>query len=260
MMAKMADRVMELVGRPKQIRNIGIAAHIDHGKTTLSDNLLAGAGMISEELAGKQLALDFHEDEQTRGITIDSASVSMAHKVGDEDFLINLIDTPGHVDFTAEVERSLRVLDGAVCVFCAVGGVEPQSETVWIQANKYNLPRLVFINKMDRLGADFENVVNMIHKKLGARAIPVQIPYGKEENFKGVIDLIELQAFIWNNEDLGETYIKKEIPEKRVRRNKQSKHALFRSCIMDYAVWRKGLNPLKLFCLTSIGRMVNHDI
>ena len=124
------------------IRNFCIIAHIDHGKTTLSDNLLSGAGMISEELAGKQRFMDFHDDEQERGITIDSASVSMVHAHKEKEFLINLIDTPGHVDFTVEVERSLRVLDGAVAVFCAVGGVEPQSETVWRQADKYNVPKM----------------------------------------------------------------------------------------------------------------------
>ncbi|UCB46890.1 MAG: elongation factor G [Spirochaetota bacterium] len=195
----------------KKNRNIGIMAHIDAGKTTLTERMLYYTGRKHKigEVHDGTTELDWMDQEKERGITITSASTTLSW----QDHQINLIDTPGHVDFTAEVERSLRVLDGAVCVFCAVGGVEPQSETVWIQANKYNLPRLVFINKMDRRGADFENVLNMIHKKLGAKAIPVQIPYGKEESFKGVIDLIELKAYIWKDDDLGETYEEKEIPE-----------------------------------------------
>lgn len=148
------------------------------------------------------------EQEKERGITITSASTTFYWN----DHRMNIIDTPGHVDFTVEVERSLRVLDGAIAVFCAVAGVEPQSETVWIQANKYNIPRIVFVNKMDRKGADFNNVISMIHKRLGARAIPIQIPWGSEEDFKGVIDLIRMKAFLWNESDLGATYDEVEIP------------------------------------------------
>jgi elongation factor G len=192
-------------------RNIGIMAHIDAGKTTLTERMLYYTGRKHKigEVHDGTTELDWMDQEKERGITITSAATTFSW----QDHQINLIDTPGHVDFTAEVERSLRVLDGAVCVFCAVGGVEPQSETVWLQANKYNLSRLVFINKMDRRGADFENAVSMIHKRLGAKAIPVQIPYGKEEDFIGIIDLIELRALVWNDGGLGESFKEMEIPE-----------------------------------------------
>ena len=192
-------------------RNIGIMAHIDAGKTTITERMLFYTGRkhkIGEVHDGKA-EMDWMEQEKERGITITSASTTFYWN----DHRINLIDTPGHVDFTVEVERSLRVLDGAVIVFCAVAGVEPQSETVWIQANKYKVPRLVYVNKMDRKGADFDNVINMIRKRLGAKAVPVQIPYGKEENFQGIVDLIKMKAYVWSEGDYGTTFEEIDIPE-----------------------------------------------
>ncbi|RKY00991.1 MAG: elongation factor G [Spirochaetes bacterium] len=192
-------------------RNIGIMAHIDAGKTTLTERMLYYTGKKHKigEVHDGQAEMDWMEQEKERGITITSASTTFYWK----DHRVNIIDTPGHVDFTVEVERSLRVLDGAVVVFCAVAGVEPQSETVWMQANKYKVPRIIFINKMDRRGANFENVLTMINKRLGARAVPVQIPLGKEEGFEGVIDLVSMKAVIWDDSDLGQTYREVDIPD-----------------------------------------------
>jgi len=192
-------------------RNIGIMAHIDAGKTTLTERILYYTGLkhkMGEVHEGKA-EMDWMEQEKERGITITSASTTIFWK----DHRINIIDTPGHVDFTVEVERSLRVLDGAVVVFCAVAGVEPQSETVWIQASRYRVPRLIFVNKMDRQGADFENVVRMINRRLGVRALPVQIPYGSEDNFKGIVDIIRMKAVVWEDDTLGINYREIEIPE-----------------------------------------------
>ena len=192
-------------------RNIGIMAHIDAGKTTLTERMLYYTGKKHKigEVHDGQAEMDWMEQEKERGITITSASTTFYWK----DHRVNIIDTPGHVDFTVEVERSLRVLDGAVVVFCAVAGVEPQSETVWMQANRYKVPRIIFINKMDRRGANFENVLTMINKRLGARAVPVQIPLGKEEGFEGVIDLVSMKAVIWDDSDLGQTYREVDIPD-----------------------------------------------
>ena len=183
----------------KYTRNIGIMAHIDAGKTTTTERILFYTGRTHRmgEVHDGNAQMDWMIQEQERGITITSAATTTYWKYKNEEYKINIIDTPGHVDFTVEVERSLRVLDGAVAVFCAVGGVEPQSETVWRQANKYNVPRIAFINKMDRAGADFFGVVQQIKEKLGAVPVPVQIPIGAEENFKGVIDLIEMKAIVW---------------------------------------------------------------
>jgi len=174
----------------KYTRNIGIMAHIDAGKTTTTERILFYTGRTHRmgEVHDGNAQMDWMIQEQERGITITSAATTTYWKYKNEEYKINIIDTPGHVDFTVEVERSLRILDGAVAVFCAVGGVEPQSETVWRQANKYNVPRIAFINKMDRAGADFYNVVQQIKEKLGAVPVPVQIPIGAEENFRGVID------------------------------------------------------------------------
>ena len=180
-------------------RNIGIMAHIDAGKTTTSERILYYTGRVHRigEVDDGNATMDWMVQEQERGITITSAATTTFWKYSDQLYKINLIDTPGHVDFTVEVERALRVLDGAVAVFCAVGGVEPQSETVWRQANKYNVPRIAFVNKMDRAGADFQGVVQQMIDKLGAHPVPVQIPIGSSENFIGLIDLIEMKAVIY---------------------------------------------------------------
>ncbi len=186
----------------KYTRNIGIMAHIDAGKTTTTERILFYTGRTHRmgEVHDGNAQMDWMVQEQERGITITSAATTTYWKYRGDDFKINIIDTPGHVDFTVEVERSLRVLDGAVAVFCAVGGVEPQSETVWRQANKYVVPRIAFVNKMDRAGADFFSVVQQIHDKLGANPVPVQIPIGAEENFTGVIDLVEMKARIYSTD------------------------------------------------------------
>jgi len=191
-------------------------AHIDAGKTTTTERILFYTGITHRigEVHDGAATMDWMVQEQERGITITSAATTTFWKYNDQDYKINIIDTPGHVDFTVEVERSLRVLDGAVAVFCAVGGVEPQSETVWRQADKYGVPRIAFVNKMDRSGADFYSVVNQIKEKLGANAVPIQIPIGYEENFRGVIDLIENKAVIWfEDQAMGTRYELTEIPE-----------------------------------------------
>jgi elongation factor G len=188
----------------KYTRNIGIMAHIDAGKTTTTERILFYTGRTHRmgEVHDGNAQMDWMIQEQERGITITSAATTTFWKYNGEEFKINIIDTPGHVDFTVEVERSLRVLDGAVAVFCAVGGVEPQSETVWRQANKYNVPRLAFVNKMDRAGADFLSVLHQIKEKLGANPVAIQLPIGSEENFRGVIDLVRMKAFVWYNTDI----------------------------------------------------------
>jgi len=196
-------------------RNIGIMAHIDAGKTTTTERILFYTGITHRigEVHDGAATMDWMVQEQERGITITSAATTAYWKYRDQDYKINIIDTPGHVDFTVEVERSLRVLDGAIAVFCAVGGVEPQSETVWRQADKYGVPRIAFVNKMDRAGADFFSVISQMRDKLGANAIPVQIPIGQEETFKGVIDLIENKAVIWyEDEKIGLRYELTDIP------------------------------------------------
>ena len=199
-------------------RNIGIMAHIDAGKTTTTERVLFYTGVSHKigEVHDGAAAMDWMEQEQERGITITSAATTCFWKGMSgqfEEHRVNIIDTPGHVDFTIEVERSLRVLDGAVAVFCAVGGVEPQSETVWRQANKYEVPRIAFINKMDRIGADFLRVVDQIRERLGANPIPVQIAIGAEEEFKGVVDLIQMKAIYWGDNDKGVSFTLEDIPE-----------------------------------------------
>ena len=191
-------------------RNIGIMAHIDAGKTTTTERILYYTGRVHKvgETHDGAAVMDWMEQEQERGITITSAATTCQWK----DHRINIIDTPGHVDFTVEVERSLRVLDGAIAVFCSVGGVEPQSETVWRQADKYHVPRIAFINKMDRMGADFFRVVEMIKERLGANAVPIQLPIGKEDSFTGMIDLINMEAILYRDE-LGVDFERAEIPE-----------------------------------------------
>ncbi len=200
-------------------RNIGIMAHIDAGKTTTTERILFYTGITHRigEVHDGAATMDWMVQEQERGITITSAATTAYWKYQGQDHKINIIDTPGHVDFTVEVERSLRVLDGAVAVFCAVGGVEPQSETVWRQADKYNVPRMAFVNKMDRNGADFYSVVNQIKEKLGANPVPLQIPIGAEESFQGVIDLIENKAVVWHDDEkLGTRYELVDIPAELV--------------------------------------------
>ncbi|MDA8904989.1 elongation factor G [Candidatus Pseudothioglobus sp. Uisw_086] len=198
-------------------RNVGIMAHIDAGKTTTTERILLYTGRTHKigEVHDGSATMDWMEQEQERGITITSAATTCFWKGMDgqfEDHRINIIDTPGHVDFTIEVERSLKVLDGACAVFCAVGGVEPQSETVWRQANKYNVPRIGFVNKMDRAGADFLRVCDQIKTRLGANPVPMQIAIGAEDAFEGVVDLIRMKAIYWNEEDQGATYEVKDIP------------------------------------------------
>ena len=195
-------------------RNIGIMAHIDAGKTTTSERILFYTGLTHKigEVHDGAATMDWMEQEQERGITITSAATTTFWKYNDDKFKINLIDTPGHVDFTVEVERSLRVLDGAVAAFCAVGGVEPQSETVWRQADKYNVPRIGYVNKMDRSGANFFEVVRQVKEVLGATPLPIQIPIGAEETFKGVVDLVTMKGIFWHDETMGAEYSVEEIP------------------------------------------------
>ena len=205
--------------RLKYTRNIGIMAHIDAGKTTTTERVLFYTGITHRigEVHDGAAQMDWMVQEQERGITITSAATTTFWKYKGEDYKINIIDTPGHVDFTVEVERSLRVLDGAVAVFCAVSGVEPQSETVWRQADKYGVPRIAFVNKMDRVGADYFGVVSEIRKKLKANPIPVQIPIGSEDSFKGVIDLMENKAVVWHDDEtMGVKYSLEEIPAELV--------------------------------------------
>jgi elongation factor G len=201
----------------ERYRNVGIMAHIDAGKTTTTERVLYYTGVSHKigEVHDGAATMDWMEQEQERGITITSAATTCFWRGMDKQFeqhRINIIDTPGHVDFTIEVERSLRVLDGAVAVFCAVGGVEPQSETVWRQANKYNVPRMAFVNKMDRSGADFIRVVEQIKERLGSNPVPMQLAIGAEESFEGVVDLIKMKAIHWNPDDMGVTYEEGDIP------------------------------------------------
>jgi len=200
---------------PRQVplertRNIGIMAHIDAGKTTTTERILFYTGISYKigEVHEGTATMDWMVQEQERGITITSAATTCFWR----DHRVNIIDTPGHVDFTIEVERSLRVLDGAVAVFCGVGGVEPQSETVWRQADRYRVQRLAFVNKMDRVGADFPRVVAQIRERLNANPVVLQLPLGAEENFRGVIDLVKMKAIVWDDENLGADYREEEIP------------------------------------------------
>ncbi len=216
----------------KHTRNIGIMAHIDAGKTTVTERVLFYTGLTHRigEVHDGAATMDWMEQEQERGITITSAATTTFWKYKDEEHKINIIDTPGHVDFTVEVERSLRVLDGTVALFCAVGGVEAQSETVWRQAEKYGVPRIAFVNKMDRQGADFFNVYNDIKEKLKANPVPIQIPIGAEEKFEGVIDLIEMKAVRWyDDENMGTNYSLEEIPEELKEQAEEWKEKLVES-------------------------------
>jgi len=195
----------------ERTRNIGIMAHIDAGKTTTTERMLYYTGRVHRigEVDDGASTMDWMEQEKERGITITSAATTCLWR----NHKINIIDTPGHVDFTMEVERSLRVLDGAVAIFCGVGGVEPQSETVWRQAETYNVPRIAFVNKMDRMGADFHEVVSMVRKRLGANPVPIQLPVGSGEIFTGIIDLVKMKAYFYHEESLGATYLEDKIPD-----------------------------------------------
>ncbi len=194
----------------EKLRNIGIMAHIDAGKTTTTERILYYTGKTYKigEVDEGSTEMDWMEQERERGITITSATTTCFWK----DHRINIIDTPGHVDFTVEVERSLRVLDGAVAIFDAVAGVEPQSETVWRQADKYRVPRIAFVNKMDRMGVDLDRCVQMIRDRLGANPAVLQLPIGKEDRFEGIVDLVRMKALIWEEETLGSSYREEEIP------------------------------------------------
>jgi len=194
----------------EKTRNIGIAAHIDAGKTTTTERILFYSGMVHKmgEVHEGTAVTDWMEQERERGITITAAAITTSWK----DYKINIIDTPGHVDFTIEVERSMRVLDGVIAVFCSVGGVQPQSETVWRQADRYKVPRIVFVNKMDRMGANFYKVYGQIRDRMRANAVPIQIPIGSEENFRGIVDLVQMKAYIYNN-DTGTDIEEVEIPD-----------------------------------------------
>nr|NGX33324.1 Elongation factor G [Candidatus Anoxychlamydiales bacterium] len=208
----------------ENVRNIGIMAHIDAGKTTTTERILYYSGRLHKigEVHEGAATMDFMEQEKERGITITSAATTVYWK----DCKINIIDTPGHVDFTVEVERSLRVLDGSVAVFCAVAGVQPQSETVWRQANTYGVPAIAFVNKMDRTGADFFSAVESMIDKLGANAIPVHCPIGAEAEFKGMVDLITMKAYIFKEETLGAEYEIQEIPEDLKEKSKEMRSKL----------------------------------
>lgn len=224
----------------QKTRNIGVMAHIDAGKTTTTERMLFYSGYLHKigEVDDGTAFMDWMEQEKERGITITSASIPCYWK----DHLINIIDTPGHVDFTAEVQRSLRVLDGAVAVFCAVGGVEPQTETVWHQADQYNVPRIAYVNKMDRLGANFDRVIEMIKNKLGANPIPIFIPIGSEDSFKGIIDLIEFKSITFNVEDFGTTFEYKDIPEEYKEKASLAQQAMIESLVeLDESLMEKYL-------------------
>ena len=227
------------------LRNIGIAAHIDAGKTTTSERILFYTGVSHKigEVHDGAATMDWMEQEKERGITITSAATTCFWK----NYQINLIDTPGHVDFTIEVERSMRVLDGAVAVFCSVGGVQPQSETVWRQANKYGVPRLVFVNKMDRIGANFYSVESQIKERLKSNPVPIALPIGVEDNFKGIVDLVEMKGYIWNDETMGAKYDIVEIPDDMKEISAKYREKLIESAAeQDETLMEKYLNGEEL--------------
>ncbi|MGC9519052.1 MAG: elongation factor G [Desulfuromonadaceae bacterium] len=229
----------------EKTRNIGIMAHIDAGKTTTTERILFYTGISHKigEVHDGAATMDWMEQEQERGITITSAATTCFWK----DHRVNIIDTPGHVDFTIEVERSLRVLDGSVAVFCSVGGVEPQSETVWRQADKYGVPRLAFINKMDRIGADFQRGVDMMRDRLGANPVPMQLPIGKEEGFRGVVDLVTEKAIVWKDESLGAEFEEIDIPADMVDDVAAAREAMLEElCTYDEELMEKYLGGEEL--------------
>ena len=226
-------------------RNIGIMAHIDAGKTTTTERILYYTGISHKigEVHDGAATMDWMEQEQERGITITSAATTCFWR----DHRVNIIDTPGHVDFTIEVERSLRVLDGSVAVFCSVGGVEPQSETVWRQADKYGVPRIAFVNKMDRVGADFQRGIDMIRDRLGANPVPIQLPIGKEDYFRGVVDLVEMHGIIWDDTTMGTQFEIIEIPEDMVDDAQLAREAMIEEiCSQDEELMEKYLGGEEL--------------
>lgn len=227
------------------LRNIGIMAHIDAGKTTTTERILYYSGYLHKigAVDDGTAFMDYMEQEKERGITIMSAATTCYWK----DYQINIIDTPGHVDFTAEVQRSLRVLDGAIAVLCAVGGVQPQTETVWHQAEQYKVPKIAFVNKMDRVGADFSKVVSMIREKLAANPIPVEIPMGAESDFEGIIDLIKMKSYYFDIETLGLNYQESEIPSKYIDIAKKTREELLEKVAeLDDNLLEKFLNGEEL--------------
>jgi elongation factor G len=227
------------------LRNIGIMAHIDAGKTTTTERILYYTGRLHKmgEVHEGAATMDWMEQEQERGITITSAATTCYWR----DNRINIIDTPGHVDFTVEVERSLRVLDGAVAVFCSVGGVEPQSETVWRQADKYGVPRIAFVNKMDRVGADFLGAIGMIRERLGAKAYAVQLPLGEGEMFNGIIDLVKMKALIWDDESLGQKFEERDVPHDVLEQARNARHEMLEAAVgFDDALLEKYLEGVEL--------------
>ena len=251
-----------------QYRNVGIMAHIDAGKTTTTERILFYTGVSHKigEVHDGAATMDWMEQEQERGITITSAATTCFWSGMDKQYpehRINIIDTPGHVDFTIEVERSLRVLDGAVAVFCAVGGVEPQSETVWRQATRYEVPRMAFVNKMDRTGANFMRVVEQIRERLGANAVPVQIPVGAEENFEGVVDLVRMKEIYWNPDDMGVTYEARDIPADLLEQAKAAREHMLESAaegsdeIMEKYLEDGDLSEKDIFAGLRAGTLAN---
>ena len=233
----------------ERLRNIGIMAHIDAGKTTTTERILFYTGRVHRmgEVHHGDAVMDWMEQEKERGITITSAATTCFWKHADDTYRINIIDTPGHVDFTAEVERSLRVLDGAIALFCAVGGVEPQSETVWRQADRYGVPRIAFVNKMDRVGADFDHVVRMIRERLGAKAHPIQYPLGSGELFTGLIDLVKNVEVVWDEESLGAKWEEHPIADALQEKVAQLRHDLIEAVVEhDDALLHKYLEGREL--------------
>ena len=228
----------------RKVRNIGIMAHIDAGKTTTTERILYYTGKSHKigEVHHGAAEMDWMDQERERGITITSAATTCYWDVDEEKFRINIIDTPGHVDFTMEVERSLRVLDGAIAVFCGVGGVEPQTETVWRQANRYDVPRMAFVNKLDRVGADFDNVLEMMRDRLHCRPVRMQLPIGREDDFRGVVDLVSQKAIIWREETLGAEYDVVDIPDELIEEAQLAREELLEACAdADESVMEKYL-------------------
>ena len=223
-MAKKQELIDQIKVPLEKVRNIGIIAHIDAGKATTTERILYYTGRIHKigEVHDGNAEMDWMEQEKERGITITSATTTCFWR----DHRINIVDTPGHVDFTVEVERSLRVLDGAVTILCSVGKVQPQTETVWRQADKYKVPRIIYVNKMDRVGADFFACVEDVKEKLGAKPLPIQIPIGKEDNFIGVIDLVKMKAIVWRGDELGAKYDIMDIKDIPEEYNPESLQAL----------------------------------